>query len=190
MYSICCDLLNIYISFIHSSFSERAPFTHPIVRTLNHASYNAATLTWLILILPISQRGEKLKRFMETSSNNRIHHLSAICLSSLLFCSASPHHFILPFMAPRPRVERGFRCGSGALQTKAKRVRVKLLWPHLFISSCLWLEHCLRPFSDSVLFSLTNRKAWRRKAKVPAATFRVASGVTDRPVSKRHETPR
>lgn len=92
-------------------------------------------------------------------------------------------------MDPHPGVDSGVRCSSGALQTKAEGRQVKLLWPVLFISSRLWRKHCLWPFSSAVLFFLTSRQAWRWKVKVPAVKFRPTSGVTDRPVSKRHETP-
>lgn len=65
----------------------------------------------------------------------------------------------------------GVWCSSGALQTKLKWLWVKLLWPYLFISSRLSLKHWLWPFRNSVLFSLTNCKAWHWKVKIPAAVL-------------------
>lgn len=59
----------------------------------------------------------------------------------------------------------GVGCSSGVLQTKARRVWVKLLWPSLFISSRLWLKHWLWPFKKSAPFSLTNCKAFIGKWK-------------------------
>lgn len=65
------------------------------------------------------------------------------------YCLASPFHFVLSFMDPHP-IRCGFRC---AADKDRERVRVKLLWPHLFISSRLWLKTLAVVTSKPALFS-------------------------------------
>lgn len=139
--------------------------------------------TWLILILPINQTGYKLKWFTVASSSNSIHHLSAIRLSCFTL-SLHPLFHGSTF--------RGGFGGSGVAQVHCRQRQRGGKWSYcdqFYLSPAAYGKNSLWPFSSAVLFSLTNRKAWRWKVKVPAVTFRPASGVTDRPVSKRHETP-
>lgn len=88
-------------------------------------------------------------------------HSPHLSLSALI----SFYHLILSLMGFHPQVQ----C-SGALQTKPTGEWAEMLWLHLFIC-CLWA------FSKLCAFFFLTCKAWPLKVKVPAAVFRLTSGV-------------
>lgn len=71
------------------------------------------------------------------------------------------------------------RWGSSVAQVccrqRQRDVWVKLLWTRLFNSIRLWLKHWPWPFSDSLLFSLTNGKAWSQESE--STCSRVPAGL-------------
>lgn len=151
---------------------------------------NAMLPTWMILIVPIIYRGEQLNWFRVSSPNNGIRHHHAICLSTTPFCLASVHHYILVVMDPHPWGEWG--SWSGVAQVRCRQRQESASEATVTISIYLqppMAKTLALAIKQLCAISFNHRKAWRWKVKVPAATLRPASVVTDRPVSKRQGTP-
>lgn len=68
--------------------------------------------------------------------------------------SLSPHNFIPSFIDPHARVGVRVRCSSGALWTKAKRVRVKPLWS-IYLSPAAHGFNTVCGHPENLLFSLS-----------------------------------